>query len=500
MVHRQTGCAFVFFCTLCFTLLARADTDTLPLEIGDPRNGPPDNPLNINSGSAAISRSGMFVTFHCYASNIVPYDTNGLADIFVLNRRTGAAERVSVHSDGSQSNGASLAPRISGNGRYVAFQSGASNLVDGDTNAKVDIFLHDRVTHETTRVSVSSAGAEGNYDSMQAAISANGRYVAFASSATNLVSGDTNGKIDVFVHDIVNHTTRLVSGNFLGLASNGDSLNPSISDDGRFIAFESRASDLVVGDFNNNWDIFVYDMQYDTMTRASVSTNGAEANGFCVAPSITADGSRVAFLSGASNLVSGDTNNAWDCFVHDLQQGWTIRASVNSAGQQANGLTQFCAISGDGTTVSMRSFATNLVSNDTNYASDIFLRDLVTQQTTRASINAQDSQANDDCYEGQLGLTGDYVVFVSEATNLNPQANQVNVFRVFVRGLPLTILGDLNRDGRLDGDDIGPFVALALGSNVPYDQLGIVDFNGDGVFDSSDVTAFIRCLATDCGN
>ena len=171
------------------------------------------------------------------ATNLVAGDTNGVRDVFVHDRQTGATTRVSVNSSENQGNAESLAPSLSADGRYVAFASSASNLVTGDTNATSDVFVRDRQTGATTRVSVSSSGTQGNNSSREPSFSADGRFVAFTSQADNLVTGDSNGFADVFVHDRQTAKTTRVSldGNGNQWASDSDS--PSISGDGRFVAY-----------------------------------------------------------------------------------------------------------------------------------------------------------------------------------------------------------------------------------------------------------------------
>ena len=192
--------------------------------------------------------------------------------------------RVSVASDGTQANQTSIdpgrTPSISADGRYVAFASGANNLVSGDTNGQPDIFVHDTVTNTTRRVSVGIGGTQANGFSYSASISADGRYVAFASAANNLVSGDTNFSADIFVYDTVTNTTRRVSVGTGGTQANGFSFAspPSISADGRYVAFESSSSNLVSGDTNGTSDIFVYDTVANTTRRVSVSSNGTQSN------------------------------------------------------------------------------------------------------------------------------------------------------------------------------------------------------------------------------
>src|SRR5690606_33451585 len=222
-------------------------------------------------------------------------------------------------------------------GRYVAFTSGASNLVGGDTNGVSDVFVHDRRTGRTTLVSRSTAGVQGNNFSTGAAISADGRYVAFGSFASNLVPGDTNGTWDVFVHDRQTGVTTRVSVDSNGTEGNLPSSSPAISADGRFVAFQSDSTNLVPNDSNAATDVFLHDRQTGSTVRASIAANGADPNGSSTGASLSATGRFIAFGSSASNLVPGDTNAAGDVFVYDRQTGTTSRVSVNSSRVQGNG-------------------------------------------------------------------------------------------------------------------------------------------------------------------
>jgi len=241
---------------------------------------------NGESGGSAITADGRYVAFGSNASNLVVGDTNGTGDVFVRDRVTGATTRVSVATGGTQANGDSSGPAISADGRYVAFDSNASNLVAGDTNGCFDVFVHDRVTGATTRVSVATDGTQaGGFcedpiapsGSGQAAISADGRYVAFWSKASNLVAGDTNISADVFVHDRVTGATTRVSVASDGTQANNGGNSPVISADGRYVAFNS--DNLVVGDPPDVFQgVFVRDRITGAMTRVSVATGGATAN------------------------------------------------------------------------------------------------------------------------------------------------------------------------------------------------------------------------------
>jgi Tol biopolymer transport system component len=202
----------------------------------------------------------------------------------------------------------------------VAFASSATNLVSGDTNKHPDIFVRDLQTNQTTRVSVASDGTQANNFSFNPSISADGRYVAFTSWANNLVSGDTNGGRDIFVHDRQTGATTRVSVATGGGQAAADSQRPSISADGRYVAFESDASNLVSGDTNNHPDIFVHDRQTGVTMQVSVASDGTQTYAFSSDPSISADGRYVAFGSEADNLVSGDTNGRFDIFVREMNK------------------------------------------------------------------------------------------------------------------------------------------------------------------------------------
>lgn len=236
----------------------------------------------------------------------------------------GATIRVNVGSKGAQANSFSFSQpptAVSGDGRFVAFESSADNLIGGDTNQAGDVFVHDRKPGKTKRVSVASDGTQGNDLSGSASISGDGRFVAFVSAASNLVPGDTNGVFDVFVHDRKTGITTRVSVASDGTQGNADSAfvgAPQLSSGGRFVAFESFASNLVPGDTNGTLDIFVHDRQTGTTTRASVASDGVEGNDQSLSPSISGDGRFVSFDSVASNLVPGDTNGIIDVFLHQL--------------------------------------------------------------------------------------------------------------------------------------------------------------------------------------
>lgn len=345
----------------------------------------------------------------------MPGDTNREDDVFVRDRLAGVTERVSVAWNSRQGNDLSFDPAISANGRYVAFTSLASNLVPGDTNKVVDVFVHDRVTGATRRVSIGPAG-QGNSWSGEPRISADGRVVAFTSGASNLVAGDTNRADDVFIRDRLAGVTRRVSVGTVGQSNHNSGLS-AISADGRFVAFDSFASNLVPRDRNHAKDVFVRDLQAGLTRRVSVGGDG-QGNSWSEFPAISAHGRFVAFASAASNLVPRDTNRTVDIFVRDRQAGLTRRVSVGAAGQ-SNRWSEFPAISANGRVIAFTSKASNLVPGDTNRADDVFIRDRLAGSTRRVSVGFR-GQANGDSVFPAITADGRSVAFISAATNLVP--------------------------------------------------------------------------------
>ncbi|MGW3966969.1 TolB family protein [Amycolatopsis sp. NPDC005003] len=347
-----------------------------------------------------------------------------------------ATTLISVGVDGKPGTGASGEPSVSADGRYVAFRSSARNLVGGDTNGVDDVFVRDRVAGVTTRVSVDRNGVQGNGDSWAPSISADGRYVAFVSFSTNLAPGDTNLSWDVFVHDRLIGWTSRVSGGFLGAAGNGHSFNPAISADGRFIAYDSYASNLVDRDTNGVQDVFEYDQQTDRTIRVSVDSDSLEGRRASQRPSISADGRYVTFESDAV-LTRTDTNQATDVYVHDKLTGLTDRVSVNAHGDQGQGASNFATMSADGRYVAYQSVAENLLPNpgDTNGQVDNFLVDRQTSTVTRLNVlytGAEDYAGTTQGVRPSISADGRYTAFDSFAWRLVP-FDRNSVWDVFVR-------------------------------------------------------------------
>ncbi len=444
-------------------------SNALPFTIGPLPAGVQER-VSVGSGGAqaddesrevAVSATGRYVAFNSRAGNLVAGDTNSTNDIFLRDTCLGVPSgctsmtiRVSVGNSGAEANDGSFNPAISGDGRFVAFLSFATNLVPNDTNGSPELFLRDTCvgaaagcTPSTTRIALSDAGAQADSRSDFASLSANGRYVAFSSAATNLVAGDTNGVSDVFVRDTCFNapagctpSTTRVSVSSTGAQADGFSELPSISGDGRFIAFPSGATNLIVpGDNNFFQDIFVRDTCtgavagcIPTTVRASASGSTGDSDGNSFTPVLSGNGRYVAFDSAASNLIAGDTNGMADIFVRDTCLGvstactpMTVRVSVSSNGAQTDSGSLGPAIGTDGRFVAFASLATNLVTGDTNAVFDIFVRDTClgatapcTPATLRASVSGAGAQGDGHSERPSLSADGRFVAFVSFATNL----------------------------------------------------------------------------------
>jgi Tol biopolymer transport system component len=381
----------------------------------------------------SISADGRYVAFASDATNLVKGDANSVTDIFVRDLAQNKTTRVSVSSKGKEGDGASYMPFISQDGRYVTFTSEADNLVEGDTNRAGDVFVYDRQTEKIELISIGLENTPGNDLSFWSSISADGRYVVFMSNATNLVEGDLNDAWDVFMRDRDTSKTYLVSIGFDGKQANSQSEYPVISADGQSIAFASDATNIVPGDTNGYRDVFVFGREARKVFRVSIANDGTQANegtqAFVI--SISANGQVVAFPSLASNLVAGDTNNVWDIFVHDRETGETSRVSVSSNGSQADAGSYGVSVSSDGRYVAFGSNASNLVADDTNGMMDVFVHDRQTGQTERISVASDGTQGNDGsgytliapngidfAYGTLISSDGSRVVYMSNATNL----------------------------------------------------------------------------------
>jgi Cadherin-like/Domain of unknown function (DUF4114) len=357
----------------------------------------------LKLGGVALAVKGTFTQADVAAGKLtyLPSGSTATTDNFgftvtdgtTTTATSGSTTRISVSSDGTQGNDLSgtdtastisfVKNSISADGRYVAYESLASNLVTGDSNGKSDIFVYDRQTNTNQLVSLANNGDRGNNSSIHPVISADGRYVTFESSATNLVAGGTK-QPNIFVRDLQSGTTELVSVNSSGVESNFGSIRSSISADGRYVTFLSFSPNLIPGNTSSSatsGNVFIRDRQAGTTKLVSADANGNAGNSLSSTDSlasISADGRYVAFDSGASNLVAGDTNNLRDIFVRDLQTNTTQRVSIDNSGNQLNTSSSNPVITADGKSVTFNTAANNTV-RDT-----ISVRDLVAGTTTVA--------------------------------------------------------------------------------------------------------------------
>ncbi len=428
------------------------------------------------SWDPVLSTDGRFVAFQSYSDTLVAGDTNQTDDIFVRDRRTWITTRVNVTTSGAQLHTARN-PSISGDGRFVAFVMSTVRVIDGRTQGVDDIFLRDRDTDNdgvfdepgavaTTIESVPEGGGQTDFYSAHPVLSADGRYLAYYSFATNLVAGDANGIADVFVRDLQTKITVRVSLSSEGAeghhpiwasdASSG-SFTGSISGDGRYVAFSSNATDLVPGDTNDSFDVFVRDRDADsvgvydeagsiTTTRQSLSSGDYQGNADSTGPAITADGRHLAWSSLATNLVEGDTNNRSDVFVRDLVSGQTAIASVSTGGASANNRSEDASISADGRYVIFTSFAYNLVSDGpSSFYSQTYMRDRDSDNdgiydepgavaTSRESVSSSGETAGGHVYDSVISSDGKVVAFISSDDALSA-TGRIDYQQVFVHDM-----------------------------------------------------------------
>ncbi|MCA2214242.1 TolB family protein [Jidongwangia harbinensis] len=382
--------------------------------------------------STAVSTDGRYVAFDSVATNLVPGDTNGKADIFLRDLRRDTTTRISVSTGGAEADGDSYSPSISANGRYVAFASYAGTLVPGDTNEWHDIFVHDTRTGTTERISVAADGAQADGDNYGPSITADGRYVVYESQAGNLVPGAGPG--NVLRYDRRTGATTVVSVDPGGRPA-GESFSPTVSPNGRYVAFVSFASTLAPGDTNGAGDIFVRDLSTGTTVRASVTDDERQVAGESRGTSVTDNGS-VGFWSEDPAVVPGDTNGAADAFVRNTVAGTTVRVSVSNTGAEGNQPSADPDLSGDGRYVVFNSGASNLVGSDTNGdLFDVFLRDLETGRTLLVSRNSAGEQGDLDSVNANITPDGRRVVYDSNATNL-VDGDTNDELDVFITDLP----------------------------------------------------------------
>lgn len=345
---------------------------------------------NYNLEDWVLSANGRYIVF-VSSSRMAPDDKNGKSDVFQRNLRTGKTLRVSVGLQGREADGHSQSPSLSADGRYIAFQSNATNLVKNDTNQVADIFVYDRLTRSTIRVSVGSTGGEGNGASSAPAISADGRYVAFASTANDLVPDDLNPGSDVFLHDMATGETLRVSRNDDPKSDEYVSIHhkaPAISSNGRFVAFGSKVQHFpYVPEYPAPWRLSLYDRdtQMETSSRISIVSpdryDGPKFPDRYAGPVFAQEENLIAFASNDSDLVEGDTNGVSDVFVYRTDTKTITRVSVDYTGADTDQGSDSPSLSADGNLVAFVS-SSYILEPTYLVKSTVFVRDLRTGTIT----------------------------------------------------------------------------------------------------------------------
>tara|TARA_Y100001933_G_C19015145_1_gene571172 strand:+ start:9212 stop:20929 length:11718 start_codon:yes stop_codon:yes gene_type:complete len=411
-----------------------------------------------NSGGAYISSDGRYVSFSSGADGLIAADTNGRSDVFVFDRQEGVLEMVSITSNGLPSNANSYSGPISGDGRYVLFVSDADNLVPEDTNQLLDLFVYDRQTGQLKCVNVTPEGVPGNGSGWGYDISEDGRYIVFQSSASNLVLGDTNNQADIFLYDQQTNSVTRVSVALDGTEADSSSNSPAISGDGRYVFYSSSASNLVEGDDNNMTDLFMYDMQTgDTRVISNLDVPvTTDFPGFSIgSPGSSYDGRFVTFQTNYDNLVPGDTNNHDDIFVYDTLTGEMDRVSLTYDGQQVNDIVFGPTISDDGRYVTFYSYADAMVPEDTNGMIDVYLVDRFNSHVT---VELSSGQIVTDVNFGNFSPVISDQVWFDENANGVQDESEAGIADVTVN--LLDVQGDLLTTTTTDSDGQYMFAGL----------------------------------------
>ena len=381
------------------------------------------NQSNGASTAPAVSQNGQFVAFASVANNLDrDRCRNGLSHIFLRDRVAGTITCISLSSGGEQGNQNSHSPALSADGRSVAFESASRNLAgDKCFNGVSHVFVRDTLAGTTTCLTANQSGGQGNQDSHAPSISADGQVIAFDSAATNLGGGNCdNGVNHIFVHDRASNTTTCVSVRSDGTEGDGNSFDPSITADGRVVVFHSTATNLGGGCSNGNAHVYMHDLSTSQITCVSVNSAGSQSNGQSAFAKISGDGRFAVFESDATNLATRCNNGLPHIFVRELGAGRrTSCVSIDNRGDQGNSDSAAAAISFDGRLVAFTSTATNLTVNRCNAGnSQVFVRDRADGSTACASVGRKRVSGNAN--SGNPAISGDglLVSFESEATNL----------------------------------------------------------------------------------
>ncbi|MBA3278424.1 MAG: PD40 domain-containing protein [Geodermatophilaceae bacterium] len=378
----------------------------------------------------------------------------------------------STTADDVKGNNDSFVTSLSADGTTVAFTSEATNLDPADTDIISDVYVKDLASGELTLVSTSDSGVKGNGSSFAPSLSADGATVAFVSVATNLQPPDTNSRLDVYVKDLASGELTLASTSSTGVKGNGDSSLPSLSADGSTVAFHSEATNLDPADTDDISDVYVKDLTTGEVTLVSISDAGVKGNGSSFRSSLSADGATVAFESRATNLDPADTDGISDIFVKDLDSGELTLASTSSVGVKGNADSGAASLSADGATVAFESRATNLDPDATvDLTNHIFVKDLDSGELTLASTSSTGVVSNSDSFAPSLSADGSTVAFDSGATNLDP-ADTDPEGDIYVKDLTsgdITLASTSGDGAKSNGSSFRPSLS-ADGSTVAFES------------------------------
>ncbi len=420
---------------------------------------------NSSAASGVISADGQVVAFHSAATNLVADDNNGVIDVFIWQSGQ-QLQRISAGVGGVLADGSSLNPALSGDGRYVAFSSFASNLVANDENGSSDIFVHDRQSGITQRVSVSSNGEQGDRGSFQPSISVDGRYVAFTSEATNFSDNEFDQLPDLFLFDRSTQVIQLVNQSTSGVRANADSAAAVLSPDGSAVAFFSRATTLEPGLENIFFDVFVRDLL--SLRTDLVSAAGDEpANANSFNPAISSRGQWIAFQSEAGNLSTQDGNTFSDIYVVNRFNGQSHIASRRATGTSANEGSFSASITSDGATVSFESAATDLTPTGSAATSGYLAVGPIGAVDSLAVLPPPGQELAGSVNAANISPDGRYVSVVTAADNVLPGDinGQPDAFLIDLSTRQVRLASRGADGGFVDGADAAPTIAMAVSSD-----------------------------------
>jgi len=413
-------------CTTITSVAATAEMITVRVSVSTDNKQAIDTDTENYEARPAISDDGRFVVFESVGYTLVENDTNEKSDIFLRDRELQTTVRITKGIKSEQANGGSYSPKITGDGRYIVFTSDASNLVSDDTNNIRDIFIYDFISKTTERITVSEIGEQFNKMNMLPNISDDGRFIVFASLATNWGDDDINGRWDALLHDREAQKTITVNVSGGGL--------PNISADGQFVCFSDPISNIVENDTNGENDIFLYNVLTKQNARVNVASDGTESNGYSSLCSLSADGRYIAFQSDGTTLVSDDTNGSTDIFVHDRVLQTTERVSLSNTGEEGNNHNNYPALAKDGNYIVFKSYSTNF--DNIKQGVNLFIKDRQTGDIKLVSYSTDGTERDSvDATFMHPSISGDgqHIAFQSLQTNL-VQDDTNNTFDTFVHG------------------------------------------------------------------